>query len=273
VPIALGSDTAGSIRIPATYCGVVGFKPLPRSIPRRGVVPVMPSFETPGVLARSVGDCVRAYRALRGNRGGGDGEAGAGEGRLRVALAADLLEESDERVAGACEAALESLDPRRTDVERLELGWRAEGFGVALAWELARTWGDRVDADPSAFTELIRSTVEFGRERGEEGYRSAMAGIERARARLRRRLSRYSALVCPTVPVPAPDRDRESTPVSTRFTRIFSALGWPAVSVPAGRDRGGRPIGVQVSAPPAGLAAVIEVARALERPPGGGAPS
>jgi Asp-tRNA(Asn)/Glu-tRNA(Gln) amidotransferase A subunit family amidase len=79
-----------------------------------------------------------------------------------------------------------------------------------------------------------------------------------------RRFAGVDAVLCPTVPVPAPDRDAESVGVSTSFTRLFNALNWHAVSLPAGRDDAGRPIAVQVAAPPPRLTAMLAVARALE---------
>jgi Asp-tRNA(Asn)/Glu-tRNA(Gln) amidotransferase A subunit family amidase len=209
---------------------------------------------------------MRAYDALTARRAPASGWTRAGEvsAPLRVGVLTDLLSESESSVSAACELTVAALRRDRIEVEEVEFGWRPKGFGVALAWELAQLWGERVDRCPERFTDLIRSTIEFGRESGEERYRSAMAGIERGRATLRRRLARFDALVCPTVPVPAPDRERETTPESTEFTRVFSALGWPAVSVPAGRDPGGRPIAVQVAGPPSRLGGVIAVARAVE---------
>lgn len=264
VPLAIGTDTAGSIRVPAAYTGVVGFKPAHRAIPKGGCMPAMPGFDTIGVLATSVEDCLAGYRALAGRRAAAE-SAEAGEAReLRVGVASDLLEEADGIVASVCGSAIEDLERSGSDVERLELGWRGQGLGVALAWELASTWGERVEADPEGFPAVIRDTVEFGRSRGAEGHRDAIAGIARARERLRRRVVGLTALVCPTVPIPAPDRDRESTPVSTRFTRIFNALGWPAFSIPAGADGDGRPIGIQVAGPPTRTADVIAVARRID---------
>ena len=82
---------------------------------------------------------------------------------------------------------------------------------------------------------------------------------------MRRRVAGLSAVICPTVPISAPDREDESTAVSTRFTRIFNALNWPAFSIPAGGDDQGRPIAIQVAAPPSRTLALIELARRVER--------
>ena len=267
VPLAIGTDTAGSIRVPAAYTGVVGFKPARTAVPRRGCVRVMPGFDTIGVLARSVSGCVAGYGALAGGKRGGtapaDGDA------PRVGVLSDLFEHSDDKVAAACERVLQGLQGSGARLEPLELGWRAQGLGIALAWELASVWGERVDAEPDRFSPVIRDTIAFGRSRGAAAYEEAVAGIARARERVRRRVAGLSAVVCPTVPIPAPDREHESTDVSTRFTRIFNALNWPAFSIPAGADDQGRPIAIQVAAPPSRTLALIEVARRVESAKGG----
>ncbi|MCE3266905.1 MAG: Asp-tRNAAsn/Glu-tRNAGln amidotransferase subunit-like amidase [Solirubrobacterales bacterium] len=275
VPLAIGTDTAGSIRVPAAYTGIVGFKPAHRAVPRRGCVPVMPGFDTVGVLATGVPGCVAGYRALasRIRRDGTDAGGGAASLRTdaatrRVGVLSDLFRESNVEVAAACRGILSALERSDVKLEPVELGWRAQGLGIVLAWELASVWGERVDAEPERFTPLIRDTVAFGRSRGAEGYAEAMSGIVRARARLRRRVAGLDAVVCPTVPIPAPDRDRESTSVSTRFTRIFSALGWPAFSIPAGSDGEGRPIGIQVAAPESRTEKLIAVAALVEEAAG-----
>lgn len=260
VPLALGSDTAGSTRVPAAYCAIVGLRPALGWLPRRGMAPAMPSFDAPGLLARSVEDCVDALAALSAR-----GTAPARRGRLTVALLADLVEASDPSVARACREASERLGRQRGMGLREErLDWRAGGLGKALAFELAETWGERVDAEPSRFTALIRDTVEFGRGCGREEYRRSLARLTEGRRTLARRFAGVDAVLCPTVPVPAPDRDAEHVGVSTSFTRLFNALNWHAVSLPAGRDDDGRPIAVQVAAPPPRLAAMLAVARALE---------
>jgi Asp-tRNA(Asn)/Glu-tRNA(Gln) amidotransferase A subunit family amidase len=260
VPLAVGSDTAGSTRVPAAYCAIVGLRPALGWLPRRGMVRSMPSFDAPGLLARSVEDCIDALAALSKR-----GSASAPRARLTVALLVDLVDESDAGVARACREAgalLAGQDGVELREERLD--WRAEGFGKALAFELAETWGERVDADPSRFTELIRGTVGFGRKTGRDEYDRALARLSAVRRGVARRVAGVDAVLCPTVPVPAPDRDAESVGVSTSSTRLFNALNWHAVSLPAGRDDAGRPIAVQVAAPPPRLAAMLAVARALE---------
>jgi Asp-tRNA(Asn)/Glu-tRNA(Gln) amidotransferase A subunit family amidase len=260
VPLAVGSDTAGSTRVPAAYCGIVGLKPALGWLPRGGIVPAMPSFDAPGLLAQSLEDCLDALAALSARDA-----APARRGRVTVALLADLVEASDASVARAChEAGALLAGERGLELRAERLDWRAGGFGKALAFELAETWGDRVDAEPSRFTELIRGTVDFGRRCSREEYRRVLRRLTEGRRSVARRFAGVDAVLCPTVPVPAPDRDAESVRVSTSFTRLFNALNWHAVSMPAGRDGAGRPIAVQLAAPPRRLGPMLAVARALE---------
>lgn len=263
VPLALGTDTAGSVRIPAAYCGVTGLKPVTRAISHDGCLRVMPSFDTPGVLAGSVALCARALSILSGQAT----PLPAPTARLRVGLLADLLEEADGEVAAACERAVAALGSE-TPTEPVNLDWKPTGLGVALACELAENWGEEVDREPDRFTDLIRNTIVFGRRVGEDDRRAAITSLATGREELGRRFGGFDALVCPTTPTPAPMREAETVRVSSRFTRVFNALDWPAISIPVPAPPGVAPIGLQVVGAPSRLGSVLEVARRIEA--GGG---
>lgn len=264
--LAIGTDTAGSVRIPAAFTGVVGFKPAHAAIPQRGCLPVMPRFDTIGLLAAHVEGCLQGYSVLTGAAEWA--QFGPQSDSMRLGVITEFFEEADGNVGSRCEAVLGELGAHRVQLEPFEIGWRAKGLGIVLACELASNWGARVDADPDRYPEIILDTIQFGRSKGSLAYETAMAEIERARARLRRRCSGLTAVVCPTVPISAPDRDREETEISTRFTRVFNALGWPAFSIPAGTDSDGRPIGIQAAAPPSSLEGLVRVSMLLERAAG-----
>jgi aspartyl-tRNA(Asn)/glutamyl-tRNA(Gln) amidotransferase subunit A len=255
-PLALGTDIAGSVRIPAAHCGVVGFKPAPPPVPLEGCMRFAPSFELVGVIGRSVRDCARAYEVLAGESFVRDGGQPA-----RLTLLDDLFEEADPATAAVCEELTAAVD--RTG-ERLD--WRPSGFGRVLAAELARTWGDAVDREPALFTEDVRRSVAFGRELDDGSYCEALDSFTRACRDAAGRLSMHEVVASPTVPGPVPlAGDPPDVGRDTRFTRIFSALGWAAVSLPAGHDSDGRPVGLQLAASPGREAALFAVAAALER--------
>lgn len=262
--LGLGTDLAGSVRVPASYCGIVGLKPALRAVSLRGCVPVAPSFHVPGVMAASVGECRTVYEALSRRR------LPPVQAAARVVIAEDLFEDADPRVAGPCMGALRELCAAGSGVAARELAWlrlewRAQGFGRILAFELARDWGRRIEREPQRFPDHVRESVAVGRTIEPDVYRDAVLAIRRARARLGRRLGAGAVLASPTVPVPVPPREEQITAVSIRYTRVFSALGWPALSVPCGTDSDGRPVGLQLAAPGAALGTLLELAEALER--------
>jgi aspartyl-tRNA(Asn)/glutamyl-tRNA(Gln) amidotransferase subunit A len=260
VPLALGSDTAGSIRIPAAYCGIVGFKPALGPHPSRGTVAIMGPWDLPAILAGSVEACLAGHRALIARA-----LPDAPHGRLRVGVLDDLLADSDRGVAAPIEAVLRRLESDRIAVERTRLDWTARGFGIVLGRRLTQNWGRRAERDPGRFNEVIRGMVELDRAKGRGRYASALAELTAGRRRVARRLGAFDALVCPTVPTAVPAAGSEDVAVSTRFTRLVSALGWPALALPIGLDGRGRPLSLQVTGIPSRLGSVLAVARELER--------
>jgi aspartyl-tRNA(Asn)/glutamyl-tRNA(Gln) amidotransferase subunit A len=259
VPLALGTDLAGSVRIPASYCGVVGLKPAARAVPTRGCLGIARGFDVAGVIARSVDDCVLAFEAISRHAVPQPGRP------LSVALLEDLLEESEPDVASVCSDALARLEGAEMEVGRTSLGWRPQGYGRVLAYELATTWGPRIGRSPQCFPDEVIESAERGRHVSEQRYQEALLDLRRAAQRLRRRLKGYDAVAAPTVPTAVPGAGQDDLGASIRFTRIFSALGWCAISLPCGADAAGRPVGLQIAGPADKLGGVVAVARAVER--------
>lgn len=256
--LGLGSDTAGSVRIPAAYCGIAALKPALGRLRRGGMTEVMGQWDVPGVLAPTIEEAIACFEVISGRPAPPRGNT-----RLRIGVLTDLLAESEPEVAAACRRAVAGLG-RGFRVEDVELGWGGKGYGLILACEFEAIWGERVDRDPERFPELARSMVASARAAGRAGFAAVSESVGRERDRIRRRLGGFDAFICPTVPIPAPDAGDESVAVSSRFTRIFSALGWPAASIPAG-SAGGRPVGIQVAALPSRFGALLDVARKLDR--------
>jgi aspartyl-tRNA(Asn)/glutamyl-tRNA(Gln) amidotransferase subunit A len=253
--LALGTDVAGSVRIPAAHCGVVGFKPAPGMVPLDGCMRFAASFDLVGVIAARVQDCLRGYEALTGTR------VVPAEHALQLTLLDDLFDEADPGTATVCERHAAPLVRSRD-----RLRWRPDGFGRVLAAELARSWGDDVEREgEELYSEDVRRSVAVGRRLGDAAYREALEAFTRDCVAASRRLAAHPIVASPTVPGPVPnaggpgDVERD-----TRFTRIFSALGWAAISLPAGEDTLGRPVGLQLAAPPGCEAGLFAAAAALE---------
>ncbi len=256
VPVALGSDTAGSVRIPAAYCGVVGVKLAADPALLEGCLPLAPSFDCVGVLGESVDVCGAACSALLGTSVTWSKEMITGP----VGMISDLFADSDAEVAGVCRTAIEGAG---IEVEPVTLGWSAPGFGLLLAAEFAAAWAERVTDEPERFPSDIHQAIDRARDIDPARLQAVRDELARTRSDLKGRLDRFSALLSPTVPTAVPTVEAENVATSTRFTRIFSALGWPAISVPCGSDDAGRPVGMHVTGS-RGLASLLAVAARLE---------
>jgi aspartyl-tRNA(Asn)/glutamyl-tRNA(Gln) amidotransferase subunit A len=269
--LALGTDTGGSIRIPAALCGVVGLKPTYGRVSCRGIMPLSWEQDHAGPMARTVWDVAAVLAAMAGWDSADpasrrapvpDYVAGLGGGLdgLRLGVDRDFaLRSIGSEVRVAFEAALQvlaELGARVVDVDvpRLEEGmeaglviWGAEAAAVHAEWLRTRA----EDYDP-----LVRSRLEPG---------LALSGAEVARAqRLRRLLQRdlqllfeeVDLLATPTCALEAPPRGARSVVLDgvevevlsalTRFSRVFNLLGLPAISVPCGFTAGGLPLGLQL---------------------------
>lgn len=245
VPIALGTDGAGSVRIPAAFCGVVGMKPSHGLVSADGVFGLAPSLEAVGILAADVAWLRRALHALVPRLHPSDQPNRA----LRLALAPPDAETSAP-VADAVQSAAARCMLGGAQVTRVELpdheGWRAALMAVfgAEAAASSAAWADRL---PRAGSDA-RATIEAGRA-------VSLADLERARMwRVRFRdaideiLERHDALVLPVVDYLAHRRD--PTPEDRaywgelRWTAPFNLTGHPAISLPI--PRRGLPVALQI---------------------------
>ncbi len=258
-PLGLGTDLSGSLRIPAAYCGVVGFKPASGSIPSRGCLAAAPAFDCIGVVAADVRTGLAAYEALAA------APLPPSPGSLRVGVLEDLMEESDPAVSAACRGLLAAAsEGPGFELRPARIEWRARGYARLIAADLERAWGGEIDRRPADFPDSIREDVARVRRVRPDQLERDRRDLAEGRASAARELAGVDVVASPTTPVAAPDRDAERTAVSVRFTRLYNALDWPALSVPCGRDPEGRPIGIQLAAPPARLGALVAAALRLE---------
>jgi aspartyl-tRNA(Asn)/glutamyl-tRNA(Gln) amidotransferase subunit A len=259
---ALGSDTGGSLRIPAACCGVVGLKPTHGRISARGSMPLAPSLDCIGPIAGSVADCAALFELLVSRASGRSSPtAVAGGRRLRIMYpAAAIREAASPEVSAALEAAAESFraagvvieERPLPDIERMhdlaDVVQKPES--AAVHYENLRRFRD-------AYTPHVRRRIEAGFLVAAPAYVRALA--ERAshlRAFVENTLAGAAALLIPTVGCPVPsveETDEEkcgSQPTlvarMTRWTRWLNYLGVPALSVPCGFDSAGCPIGLQL---------------------------
>ncbi|MEK6206348.1 MAG: amidase [Chloroflexota bacterium] len=281
---ALGSDTGGSIRIPASLCGCVGLKPTYGRASLFGAVPLSWSLDHPGPLARTVRDVALTMAAIAGHdphdpvsadRPVPDPLAGLEEGpqKLRVGVPTDhVWDECDPAIARAVRAAIEAL--ARAGAEILEIRWpRAAEYAKASSAVLgveARAYHEGAFPGRSAeYGPLIRARLATQGDVDAETYARSMRLLLEARGGAADRdLDGVDVLAMPTVPSRAwtIEEAKEIPRPSewTRITRIFDLTGQPAISVPCGIDPDGLPIGLQFAARMWDEAAALRAARAYE---------
>lgn len=288
--VAVGTDTGGSIRIPAALCGVVGLKPTYGRVSCRGIMPLSWEQDHAGPMTRSVWDAAAMLNVMAGYDPGDpatlrvpvpdyvDGLEGGADG-LRIGVDRDLaLGGIGAEVRAAFEAALDVLAGLGARVVDVRVPALQEGNAPALIiWgaEAAAVHAEWLRARPEDYDPAVRYRLEWGLE---------LPGIEVARAqRARRRLQRdvellfdeVDLLATPACALAAPPRDAGSVvvdgaevevlPALTRFSRVFNLLGLPAISVPCGFTAEGLPLGLQLVGAPLDEVRVLRAAYAYEQ--------
>jgi aspartyl-tRNA(Asn)/glutamyl-tRNA(Gln) amidotransferase subunit A len=281
---ALGSDTGGSIRIPAALCGCVGLKPTFGRASLFGAVPLSWSLDHPGPLARTTRDVAVAMTAIAGydprdpvsaDRPVPDLLAGIDRGakQLRVGVPTNYVwEECDPTIAAAVRSAIEAL--ARAGAEIREIVWpRAADYAKAASAILgveARAYHEGAfPGRSSEYGPLVRARLASQGDVDADTYARSMKLLLEARAGgADRDLEGIDVLAMPTVPTRAwtIEQAKEVARPSewTRITRIFDLTGQPAISVPCGMDLDGLPIGLQFAARMWDEAAALRAARAYE---------
>ncbi|MGA0606742.1 amidase [Phenylobacterium sp. VNQ135] len=276
---ALGTDTGGSVRIPAAVCGVVGLKPGRGLVSLRGVHPLSPALDTVGALARDVATAARMLGAISGPDGAAavreafDAEAALAapvRGRRVAALAPDALGELHPEVARLYAEALARFAETGAIVEIvppppvLEDSFLANG--LLMAGEGWRIWGPRITQLSEVMDPWIVRRFEAGREISDARLEAAHQRRAEDQAAFNAWLAPYDGLLSPTCPIPAPpidDVDETVSPLS-RLTRAANYLDLPGISVPCGLTDEGLPVGLQVLGRPADETAVVSLGAAFE---------
>jgi aspartyl-tRNA(Asn)/glutamyl-tRNA(Gln) amidotransferase subunit A len=254
VELALGSDSAGSIRIPAAWCGIVGFKPSHGLVSVEGCFPLAPSYDVVGPMASSVDGCERLMRALAPGF-----EPAELESLEELEVGVAWLDRADplvrERVAGAA-----SLFPRRRELD-LPL---APANRADFMREVADVHRVLFPGNEELYGENVRGKI----ERCLRVTDAEAAAAERERAEYCERFLEVAAgvdlVVTPTVLLEAPPADAEELALrlpATDHTYPFSSLGWPALALPCGPAEDGLPASVQLAAPRGEDARVLAAGR------------
>jgi aspartyl-tRNA(Asn)/glutamyl-tRNA(Gln) amidotransferase subunit A len=273
----IGTDTGGSIRIPAAACGIVGLKPTLGEVSIDGVVPLSRTMDHIGPLAQSVTDACLVYHALTGDAHAQPPAPMPMHG-LRLAVPrkyfCDLL---DDEVRARFEEALDRLRTAGAQVDEIEIHHAADIAAVYLHLVLgdaAAYHATMLDTTPERYTPPVRIRLEMGRYVLAEDYVRALAGRERLRREVDAALSQHDALVLPSLPIPAPTIGANSVQVGAtaepvrnlmlRLTQPFNVTGHPAIAMPAGVTKDKLPCSVQLVGRRMQTDALLRVALACE---------
>ncbi|GAB2603315.1 amidase [Kribbella endophytica] len=266
VSLALGTDTAGSVRVPAALCGVVGFKPAFDAVSSKGVYPLAPTLDHVGLFAATTEDALLGYQAI--------------SDRPVEQRAADLS------IGWIPPDAIAVTDPRVEELTRQLVGsavevveWTArrdlfEVFSTLQGREAFLVHSHHLDADAGLIDPEVFARLDKGRGITEQQYAEADEARHELSVLVDGLLSAYDVLALPTVPVVAPPLGERRVSVAGAELEVRAALlsltspwnltGSPAISVPAGQ-LDGLPVAVQLVTAPGNEALLFAAAQALEK--------
>ena len=281
VPCAIGTDTGGSVRVPAAWCGIVGLKVTEGLIPTEGILPLSHTLDTPGPLARNLTDTVIAFDVMNGrssgdirddfNRGAGiyyalqEGAKGLRVGILsdseRDGVDKDILELYDRSLDQLRQIGVETIaiDPPLTFEEIKDaVGTIISSEGYYYNGELYEDPANQMDDD-------VRPRIITGKEISSRRYIEALVKRKVHQQQLNERMRGIAAILTPTVPtaaIPIDDVDQKGSP--TRFTRFGNYFTMCGISIPMGLTNKGLPAGLQILAPSLQEATAIRIGAAYE---------
>ncbi len=290
-PAALGSDTGGSVRIPAALCGITGLKTTVGQVSRAGVYPLSWSLDSVGPLTRSVEDAALLYQAMQGPEAGDDtthGQAlqdvmtGLGDGvdGLRIGIAETVFwNDAHPQVAAAVRAAAEVFDGLGAQVRSVEFPAAADAValnpaGLVIAAEAYAVNRRFIDGHYDELDPIVASRMIKGRDVTAPDYLQTTLAWKRLRLEAVRQLTDLDAVLCPTTPIPActlaeVDGDMEAYShknlMYLRNTAIGNILDLCGLSVPCGLTAEGLPIGLMLYARPFQEDMVLRIGHAYQQ--------
>ncbi|MFZ5810360.1 MAG: amidase [Chloroflexota bacterium] len=284
---ALGTDTGGSIRIPASLCGVVGLKPTYGRVSVRGVLPLSWNLDHVGPLARCVEDARLIYQVIAGYdrhdpfaipaRQKNTAERyRRGVKGMRIALAVDgFFRQADEEVLSAVQKAGKLLGELGAIVEEVDFPnglLAAQTNAQMVISDAAAVYEKELKEKPQAFGEDVFQRLQNGAALTSAQYIQARKTQTVLRKQFSDFFRHFDVLITPATPVTAPLIDGkdalEQARILTRFTAPFNLTGLPAMSLPCGFSREGLPIGLQIVAKPWDEESLFQAGYAYEQAAG-----
>jgi aspartyl-tRNA(Asn)/glutamyl-tRNA(Gln) amidotransferase subunit A len=255
--VGLGTDSGGSIRIPAACCGIVGFKPSFGLVSLDGVFPLAPSFDHAGPLAGSVGACEEMLEVVA------DGyEPVPLESLDELEVGVAWLDRAEPLVRGRVREAVE-LFPRRREIE-FPL---AERIGPVFMREAADVHRDLFAEFADSYGENVRFKIERCLTLTDGEYEAALRARDEIAEQAEEAVDGLDLVLTPTLGFVAPKLpvdDLEIRADTIRLTIPFNSLGWPALALPCGPAEDGLPASLQIAGRPGADALVLAAGKLVE---------
>ncbi len=242
---AIGSDTGGSVRIPAAWNDLVGLKTTAGRLTLEGVVPLALKFDTIGPLCRSVEDAGLLLAALEGNRAA-DLQNASLEGCRFAVLRTVAMDDVADQPAAAFQSALERLQNAGATIDWIDVPEVADAMplsGCLYTSEAYGLWRDVIEANPEAMFSEILQRFRLGKEFSGPDYVAAWAKLEVARMGYDQAVSGYDAVLLPSAPILSPNLERLKNDheyfvaqnlMALRNTRIGNLMGVCSLTLPTG---------------------------------------
>ena len=254
--LGLGTDSGGSVRIPAACCGIVGFKPTFGTVPMAGCFPLAPSFDHAGPMAADVAACGAAMEALNGLR------MTVPDDLADVRIGVAWLDRAEPEVRASVSAA-SALLPNRTNIE-LPM---PEGVSAAFQAEIAATHRELFAQHEDLYGDGVATKIRRCLAVSDEQAGLARDARERYREAFAAALDGVDLVLAPTLPILPPHSDSDELGIRERMTDVtfaLNAVGAPAIALPCGRSAAGVPISLQLIGAPHADGLVLGVAARLE---------
>ncbi|MFZ0736541.1 MAG: amidase [Candidatus Acidiferrales bacterium] len=287
---SVGTDTGGSIRVPASLCGIVGLKPTFGRVSCRGVIPLSRSLDHVGPLARSVADAglllgaiarkKHAFRSPFGARQAGRSPVRARRMKFKLGWPREFFfERVDEEVERAIRAAVKRIEKRGAQIEEVSLGHIGEAgeAGTQIALAEAREYHEAQGYYPARADEYgadVRSRLEQGASVRAIDYLRAFAARARVVAGFDAAFERVDAIIAPGAVIPAPPLGQNLVRIRGEELKVRAVLvgtsrpanltGHPAISIPCGWTNNRLPIGLQLIGRHWDEARLLQIAGAME---------
>lgn len=289
VPIALGTDTGGSVRMPAALCGIAGLKPTYGRVSRAGVLDLSWSMDHVGPMTRTTEDCALMMNALAGHDPRDPASSSEplpdftsdlnkGVAGLRIGVPTHYFFDDfvDSEIKSSVRTAIDLLASNGAEIIELSMPWVGKGrpinFGVILP-EAVSIHEKMLAEHADLYTPAVRSRIQSGLNVSAIDYIRAKRARQWFNHQIAESMKQVDVLVTPTVPIQTPTiADCKPSPGNPgggselpMFTGVFDVTGQPSHSIPCGFTEGGMPVGMMITGHPFDESTVLRVGHAYEQ--------